>query len=73
MIELDVETADSAELVAARDRIIAELRRRETLANAGQVIDRELREYKRAAGRSDGQPWHRMTVPWIRCIPWVRL
>ena len=58
MIELDVETAkDSAELVAARDRIIAELRRRETLANAGQVIDRELREYKRAAGRSDGQPW----------------
>lgn len=57
MIELDIETADSAELVAARDRIIAELRRRETLANAGQVIDRELREYKRAAGRSDGQPW----------------
>ena len=57
MIELDVETADRADLVAARDQIISELRRRETLANAGQVIDRELREYKRAAGRSDGQPW----------------
>lgn len=56
-ISVNIETADRADLVAARDRIIDELRRRETLANASAVIERELKEYKRAAGRSDGQPW----------------
>ena len=57
MIELDIETADRADLVAARDQIISELRRRETLENSERAIKQQLLEYKHAVGRADGMPW----------------
>lgn len=56
-ISLNIETADRAELVAARDQIISELRRRETLENSERAIKQQLLEYKHAVGRADGMPW----------------
>lgn len=57
MIELDIATSATADLIAGRDRIDKELQRRETLANAETNMKHQLLEYKRAVGREDGQPW----------------
>lgn len=48
---------DYTDLVALRDRVVAEVQRRDTLAAVDAQLERLAEDVDRAEGREDGAPW----------------